>query len=105
MKLGVSFPTTEIGNDVKIYQGVSLGALSVSKSMARTKRHPTVEDGVVIYSNAVILGGKTVIGRDSVIGGNVWLTESVPPHSIVYRTSEVKVRSKKLEDEPIDFQI
>ncbi len=97
--------TTVIGSNVKIYQGVSLGALSVSKAMARTKRHPTVEDDVVIYSNAVILGGKTVIGHDSVIGGNVWLTESVPPHSIVYRTSEVKVRSKKMEDEPIDFQI
>jgi len=97
--------TAVIGHNVKIYQGVSLGALSVSKELARQKRHPTVEDDVVIYSNAVILGGKTVIGHDSVIGGNVWLTESVPPFSLVYRTSEVKVRSKKIENEPIDFQI
>ena len=97
--------TTEIGTGVKIYQGVSLGALSVAKSMARTKRHPTVEDNVVIYSNATILGGKTVIGHDSVIGGNVWLTESVAPHSVVFRTSEIKVRSKKPEGNPMDFQI
>jgi serine O-acetyltransferase len=97
--------TAVIGDNVKLYQGVSLGALSVSKAMARTKRHPTVEDNVVIYSNATILGGKTVIGHDSVIGGNVWLTESVPPYSIVYRTSEIKVRSKKPEREAIDFQI
>jgi serine O-acetyltransferase len=97
--------TTRIGNNVKIYQGVSLGALSVAKSMAKTKRHPTVEDDVVIYSNATILGGKTVIGHDSVIGGNVWLTTSVAPHSIVYRTSEIRVRSKKPDDAPVDFQI
>jgi len=97
--------TTEIGTGVKIYQGVSLGALSVQKSLAGRKRHPTVENNVVIYSSATILGGKTVIGHDSVVGGNVWLTESIPPHSIVYRTSEIKVRSKKLENDPIDFQI
>jgi serine O-acetyltransferase len=97
--------TTIIGDSVKLYQGVTLGALSVSKEMARAKRHPTVEDNVIIYSNATILGGKTVIGHDSVIGGNVWLTESVPPYSVVYHTSEVKVQSKKLDGEPIDFQI
>jgi len=97
--------TTVIGNDVKIYQGVSLGALSVAKEMARTKRHPTVEDNVVLYSNATILGGETVIGHDSVIGGNVWLTKSVPPYSVVYHSSKIEVRSKKLENEPIDFQI
>lgn len=97
--------TTVIGNDVKIYQGVSLGALSVSKEMARTKRHPTVEDNVVLYSNATILGGKTVIGHDSIIGGNVWLTKSVPPYSVVYHTSRIEVRSKNLKNEPIDFQI
>jgi serine O-acetyltransferase len=90
--------TTIIGENVKLYQGVTLGALSVSKDMSETKRHPTVEDNVIIYSNATILGGKTVIGRDSVIGGNVWLTESVPPYSIVYHTSEIKVRSKKAKD-------
>lgn len=76
--------TVEIGEDVKIYQGVTLGALSVRKELARTKRHPTIEDRVVIYSGATILGGNTVIGADSMIGGNVWLTESVPAHSKVY---------------------
>jgi serine O-acetyltransferase len=86
--------TTIIGDNVKIYQGVSLGALSVSKEQAKTKRHPTVEDNVIIYSSATILGGSTVVGHDSIIGGNVWLTESVPPHSVVYHQSEVSVRSK-----------
>ncbi len=76
--------TTDIGNDVKLYQGVTLGALSVSKAMAKKKRHPTIEDGVVIYAEATILGGNTVIGAHSVIGGNVWITKSVPPGSTVY---------------------
>ena len=76
--------TTIIGNDVKLYQGVTLGALSVSKDQAKQKRHPTIEDGVVIYAEATILGGETVIGEYSVIGGNVWLTQSVPPNSKVY---------------------
>lgn len=76
--------TTVIGDDVKIYQGVTLGALSVRKDAANTKRHPTLEDEVTIYSGATILGGCTVIGRGSVIGGNVWLTHSVPPGSKVY---------------------
>jgi len=76
--------TTVIGNNVKIYQGVTLGALSVSKEMAATKRHPTIEDGVVIYAGATILGGQTTIGHDSIIGGNVWLTNSVPPNSRIY---------------------
>ena len=76
--------TTEIGNHVKIYQGVTLGALSVKKELAKIKRHPTIEDGVVIYAGSTILGGKTVIGHDSIIGGNVWITESVPPHSRIY---------------------
>ncbi len=76
--------TTEIGNDVKIYQGVTLGALSVNKEDAQKKRHPTIEDGVVIYAEATILGGNTIIGRNSVIGGNVWLTRSVPPFSKIY---------------------
>jgi len=97
--------TTVIGNKVKIYQGVSLGALSVSKKLAHTKRHPTVEDNVVVYSSAVILGGDTVIGHDSVIGGNVWLTESVPPFSVVYHKAEINIRSKRIENEPIDFCI
>ncbi|HWZ04472.1 MAG TPA: serine O-acetyltransferase EpsC [Mucilaginibacter sp.] len=83
-----------IGKNVKLYQGVTLGALSVEKSMAFSKRHPTVEDNVVIYAGATILGGETVIGRDSVIGGNVWLTKSVPQHSTVYHKSEISVFKK-----------
>lgn len=83
--------TTHIGNHVKLYQGVTLGALSVSKNMAQTKRHPTIKDNVVIYAGATILGGNTVIGEGSVIGGNVWLTESVPAHSMVYHTPQLNV--------------
>ena len=83
-----------IGKNVKLYQGVTLGALSVAKSMAFSKRHPTVEDDVVIYAGATILGGETVIGHDSIIGGNVWLTKSVPAHSTVYHKSEVSVFKK-----------
>lgn len=83
--------TTKIGKQVKIYQGVTLGALSVKKELAFTKRHPTVEDGVVIYAGATILGGDTVVGSGSVIGGNVWLTESVPPGSLVYHHPEVTI--------------
>lgn len=97
--------TCEIGASVKMYQGVSLGALSVSKDLAGTKRHPTIESNVVIYSNATILGGRTRIGHDSVIGGNVWLTSSVPPHSIVQHRSDIKVRSRQVEDHAIDFVI
>jgi serine O-acetyltransferase len=87
--------TTDIGNNVKIYQGVTLGALQVEKSLASTKRHPTIEDNVIIYAGSTVLGGRTVIGHDSVIGGNVWLTESVPPYSVVFHKSEVKIRSGK----------
>lgn len=76
--------TAHIGDNVKIYQGVTLGALSVKKEMAATKRHPTIEDNVVIYAGATILGGRTVIGKDSIIGGNVWLTKSVLPNSQIY---------------------
>jgi len=75
--------TSVIGDRVRLYQGVTLGALSVRKDLAQTRRHPTVEHDVVIYANATILGGDTVVGHSSVIGGNVWLTHSVPPHSIV----------------------
>jgi len=78
--------TTIIGDRVKIYQGVTLGALSVKKSLARKKRHPTIEDNVTIYAGATILGGDTVIGHESVIGGNVWLIQSVPPFSRVYNS-------------------
>ena len=76
--------TTVIGDNVKIYQGVTLGALSVKKELSQSKRHPTIEDNVTIYSGATILGGETVIGAGSTIGGNVWITSSVPPGSIVY---------------------
>ena len=80
--------TAVIGNNVKIYQGVTLGALSVAKEMARTKRHPTIEDNVIIYAGATILGGSTVVGQHSIIGGNVWLVKSVPPLSRVYHRSQ-----------------
>ena len=73
--------TTEIGKNVKIYHGVTLGAFSVSKNQSDTKRHPTIEDNVTIYSGATILGGDTIIGKKSTIGANVWLTNSVPPGS------------------------
>jgi serine O-acetyltransferase len=76
--------TTVIGNHVKIYQGVTLGALSVDKNDAEKKRHPTIEDRVVMYAGATILGGETIIGHDSIIGGNVWLTRSIPPFSKIY---------------------
>jgi serine O-acetyltransferase len=78
-----------IGNHVKVYQGVTLGALSLERDpgLGRgMKRHPTIEDHVTIYAGATILGGETVIGANSVIGGNVWLVESVPPNSRI--TSE-----------------
>ncbi|MBL7706738.1 MAG: serine acetyltransferase [Taibaiella sp.] len=97
--------TTQVGNDVKIYQGVTLGALSVEKEMAKFKRHPTIEDGVVIYANATILGGATTIGNHSTIGGNVWLTNSVPPYSLVYHKSEVIVKEKSNPQRAIDFII
>jgi serine O-acetyltransferase len=85
---------------VKIYQGVTLGALFVKKSLAKKKRHPTIEDNVIIYAGCTILGGNTVIGHDSVIGGNVWLTESIQSHSIVYQKHHVVVRdSKKVSDQ------
>jgi serine O-acetyltransferase len=76
--------TTVIGNHVKIYQGVTLGALSVNKADAEKKRHPTIEDHVVVYAGATILGGDTIVGHHSVVGGNVWLTRSIPPYSKVY---------------------
>lgn len=75
--------TTKIGKRVKIFQGVTLGALSVSREMKETQRHPIIEDDCLIYSNATILGGKTVIGKGSTIGGNVWITKSVPANSMI----------------------
>lgn len=82
--------TAVIGNHVKLYQGVTLGALSIDQNM-KLKRHPTVQDHVIIYSGATILGGETVIGHHSIIGGNVWLIKSVPPHSTVYHKPLIEV--------------
>ena len=76
--------TAVIGKNVKVFQGVTLGALSVKKDESGHKRHPTIEDDVTIYANATILGGETVIGKGSIIGGSVWITQSVPPESKVY---------------------
>lgn len=97
--------TTEIGNDVKIYQGVTLGALSVSKGKVETKRHPTIGNRVIIYANATILGGNTYIGDDSLIGGNVWITNSIPPNSLVYHKSEIIIKSNSSFPEPLDYVI
>lgn len=97
--------TTKIGNNVKIYQGVTLGALSVSKDNATAKRHPSIEDNVTIYANATILGGKTTIGKNSVIGGNVWLTHSVPKGSLVYHKSEIEIKNKSEFPEPLNYVI
>lgn len=97
--------TTVIGNNVKIYQGVTLGALNVTKSSAGTKRHPTIADDVIIYAGATILGGETLVGSNSIIGGNVWLTYSVPSFSVVYQKSEIKVRDNNPFPEPLNFNI
>lgn len=97
--------TTVIGNNVKIYQGVTLGALTVEKGTTHGQRHPTIQDNVIIYSGSTILGGHTVVGHDSVIGGNVWLTESVPPLSVVYQKSEVKIRDRSEMKNVIEFMI
>lgn len=96
--------TCDIGNHVKIYQGVTLGALSFATDdngnlVRGHKRHPTIEDGVVIYANATILGGKTVIGHDSVIGSSVWVTQSVVPHTTVtLERPKLRIRSEMPDD-------
>jgi serine O-acetyltransferase len=92
--------TTEIGDNVKIYQGVTLGALSFPKEGASAvrghKRHPTIEDNVVVYAGATILGGDTVIGRDSTIGGNVWLIHSVPPRTkVIVEMPKLRIKSQR----------
>ncbi len=87
--------TTIIGNHVKLYQGVTLGALSVDKNQSNTKRHPTIGNHVIIYSGATILGGDTLIGDHSIIGGNVWLTKSIPAGSTVYHQAEVTIKENK----------
>ena len=89
--------TAMIGNDVKIYQGVTLGALSVTKNLQHIKRHPTIENNVVIYANATILGGETIIGENSVIGGNVWITESIEENSVVYQENLPQIKKQKKE--------
>ncbi len=97
--------TSDIGSSVIFYQGVTLGALSVSKDIANTKRHPTIENNVVIYANATVLGGETRIGENSIIGGNVWITESLPKNSVVFHKGKVTVRNKFPGDEPINYFI
>lgn len=97
--------TARIGKEVRIYQGVTLGALTVDRSMANTKRHPTIEDQVVIYAGSTILGGETVIGHHTVVGGNTWITESILPHSVVYRNHRVVVKDRKDFTAPNDFVI
>ena len=90
--------TTEIGNHVKMYQGVGLVAksLAAGQQLRGQKRHPTIEDQVTIYAGATIMGGDTVVGEGSTIGANVFLTNSVPPHSLVVQEeANVKVMSKK----------
>ncbi|GAA4799293.1 serine O-acetyltransferase EpsC [Litoribaculum gwangyangense] len=87
--------TSIIKNNVKIYQGVTLGGIQVSKDLAKVKRHPTIEDNVCIYANATILGGDIVIGANTTIGANVWITQSVPENSLVTYQTEIKIRPKK----------
>jgi serine O-acetyltransferase len=96
--------TCEIGNHVKLYQGVTLGALSFQTDgdgqlIRDTKRHPTLEDRVVIYANATVLGGGTVIGHDSVIGSSVWLTRSIAPHTtVVLEKPKLRIRGEQVEE-------
>jgi serine O-acetyltransferase len=100
--------TTEIGDDVRLYQGVTLGARSPrhGETLRGKKRHPTIEDDVTIYAGVTILGGETVIGRGSVIGGNVWLTESVPAGSkVIAEAPRQMVRRRDEEEEPHPLQL
>ncbi len=92
--------TAHIGNHVVIYHGVTLGALQVNKSLANSKRHPTIEDHVIIYANATVLGGDTIVGHHSILGGNIWLTGSVPPHSRIYYEDKATVNKQKQNPVP-----
>ena len=92
--------TAVIGDRVRVFQGVTLGALFVDKALARTKRHPTVEDDVVLYANATVLGGETVIGAGSTIGGNVWLTRSVPPGAVVTHVARLRTQDGRTQAMP-----
>lgn len=94
-----------IGDNVKLYQGVTLGALSTAKNLANKKRHPSIGNNVIVYAGATILGGDTVVGDNSIIGGNVWLTNSVAPDSIVYHQSNVLVKGRQPLPEPLNFVI
>ena len=96
--------TSVIGKHVKIYQGVTLGALSVNKEDAKKKRHPTIEDNVVIYAGATILGGNTIIGKNSIVGGNVWLTKSIPPESKVYYQAQMHTDNGEEKPDVIIFK-
>ena len=80
--------TTVIKDNVKLYQGVTLGALSVKRDFINLKRHPTIESNVIIYANATILGGDTTIGENCIIGGNMWITRSIAPGTRIYRESD-----------------
>mgnify|MGYP000389150024 CR=1 FL=1 len=91
---GSFYPTAILGNNVKIYQGVTLGALAVRKELSKTKRHPTIKNNVTIYANATILGGDTIIGENSIIGGNAWVTASIPPNSKVFHQTEIKIKTQ-----------
>ena len=107
--------TCQIGQRVKLYQGVTLGALSFKtdedgQMIRGQKRHPTIQDRVVVYANATILGGRTVIGHDSVIGSSVWVTKSVSPHTtVVLEKPELRVRGTssgtRVAGEEVNFQI
>ena len=97
--------TARIGDRVKLYQGVTLGALSVNKELANEQRHPIIENDVIIYANATVLGGETRVGAGTIIGGNVFLTASVAPNSVVYHKSEVRVRHSEELDDGIEFHI
>jgi serine O-acetyltransferase len=108
--------TCEIGEQVKIYQGVTLGALSFAQDnhgnlIRDSKRHPTLGDRVVIYANATVLGGQTIVGHDSVIGSSVWLTSSVEPFTtVIMEKPKLRIRNQMTQaahdlEFPFDFQI
>ncbi len=97
--------TCSIGKNVSIYQGVTLGALQVDKLMEEKKRHPTVEDNVVIYANATILGGSTIIGNNSIIGGNTFITKSVNPFSIVMQANKNNISNQQENQDSNFFSI
>jgi serine O-acetyltransferase len=97
--------TATIGKHVKMYQGVTLGALSVDKTQAQKKRHPDIEDNVILYAGCTILGGDTKIGKNSIIGGNVWLTSSIAPDSVVYHKGEIIIRRQDNFPDPLNFVI